>query len=315
LRVGKIVRAIVVVALIVWLCRQIDVNRFGHVLRTGNLPMLSWGVFFFFISCVAAEGLRFHLLIKAHVAGFFVSVRVLVESCFFYMFLPTNIGGDGYKVRYLAVNGNMGWNRAVVVVVLERVIGLIALLAAGCLYLLFCRSRIENSLIFSVSSAVLDSRIFHVSVCLALLALLGFLLVPAGKLRNKFMTSTKAWARSSLSILAEIPAAVYGQLLMVTILFHGLMILSLHFFMGWLNHTVLFSDLMFVLFFTSFASLLPVSPGAMGVKEGAMAVSLVIFGIPRTDAVVVAFLDRILQLVVAAVGGILFCFHKSKIEN
>jgi hypothetical protein len=240
LRVGKIARAIVVVVLVVWLCRQIDVTRLGHVLRTGNLSMLSWGLFFFFLSCVAAEGLRFHLLIKDHVACFFVSVRVLVESYFFYTFLPTNIGGDGYKARYLAVNGNMGWNRAVVVVVVERVIGLIVLLAAGCLYLLFCRSRIENSLIFSVSSSVFGSRAFVISILTVPLAFLGFLLVPAGESKNKIVAGMREFARRSLSILAETPGAVYGQLFAVTIVFHGLMVLSLHFFVGWLNHTVLF---------------------------------------------------------------------------
>ena len=40
--------------------------------------------------------------------------------------------------------------------------------------------------------------------------------------------------------------------------------------------------------------------------------SLVIFGIPRTDAVVVAFLDRIIQLIIAAAGGLLFSFHKAR---
>lgn len=64
------------------------------------------------------------------------------------------------------------------------------------------------------------------------------------------------------------------------------------------------------MFATAFFALLPVSLGGLGIREGTIAIGLSLFGVSKSSAVTIAFMNRILLLLFALLGGILFIINK-----
>lgn len=299
-----LLKGAVAFSIILWLVWQLDFSRLAEVLSQGRLDMLAWGSLTFFFCWVFAEGLRFHTLIADYMDGPFASVRVLVESHFFNTFLPANLGGDGYKIHYLAKQRGVGLEKSFVLVFLERVIGLLVILGAGTLYLVFYSSRIHFAL-FRPNLFKLD--FFTLTILAAGLVLLVLIFLwPAAVKRLREVCKRLVYA------LKEVSLSKLGLLFALTLFFHFLQILSLFYFVLWVQESVFFFDLILVMALTSLASVLPISIGTVGIREGAMVLTLTAFGLNQTDAVLISFLERFLLLLIAAAGGSLFALGKIK---
>jgi uncharacterized membrane protein YbhN (UPF0104 family) len=57
---------------------------------------------------------------------------------------------------------------------------------------------------------------------------------------------------------------------------------------------------------TLFASLVPITIGALGVREGVFAYSLSLYGVPTAVGLAVAMLNRAVVVLFGIVGGLLF---------
>ncbi|HMB00008.1 MAG TPA: lysylphosphatidylglycerol synthase domain-containing protein, partial [Spirochaetota bacterium] len=80
-----------------------------------------------------------------------------------------------------------------------------------------------------------------------------------------------------------------------------------------LNAETNWSGLVFVLSFTALLSLLPVSIGSLGIREGAMVFALILFGVNQNTAIAAAFINRLFLYLFALTGGWLYLLHNSKL--
>jgi uncharacterized membrane protein YbhN (UPF0104 family) len=61
---------------------------------------------------------------------------------------------------------------------------------------------------------------------------------------------------------------------------------------------------------TLFASLVPITIGALGVREGVFAYSLSLYGVPAAVGLAVAMLNRVVNVLFGIVGGLLFATER-----
>jgi uncharacterized membrane protein YbhN (UPF0104 family) len=124
-------RFAVVLALFAWIASRLDWNELGDALKHADRGDLALA----FLALVASQltaAVRWHRLLLA--AGsrwtFARSVSTYGAGLFLGLFLPTGVGGDVYRVAQVRGSG-AGLARGTATVLLERAVGLAALLCLG----------------------------------------------------------------------------------------------------------------------------------------------------------------------------------------
>lgn len=126
-----VLRLLVVAGLLAWIASRVDLAAFGRTLAGADARWLAAAG----LLVAAAHGiaaLRWHRLLRA--AGstwrFGRSLAVYAAGVFLGLFLPTGIGGDVYRLARVRGSG-AGLALGATTIVLERAIGLFALLVVG----------------------------------------------------------------------------------------------------------------------------------------------------------------------------------------
>ena len=131
-RLGLIFRALVSVVLIIWLIRKIDWIKFWSIVRTANFDWLIIG-FLCFMPILLVVSWRWRMLLGVHGVHlrFWRVFELTMIGQFFSAFLLGTTGGDVVKIYYVA--RAVPDHRAAVsfTVIVDRVIGLVALLLFG----------------------------------------------------------------------------------------------------------------------------------------------------------------------------------------
>ena len=78
------------------------------------------------------------------------------------------------------------------------------------------------------------------------------------------------------------------------------------------QNNILYVDTIFVILLVFIASYLPISIGALGVREGILILGFTYLGVTQPIAIVVAFVSRIIIYFYALLGGVLFLFMQKK---
>ncbi|MBI4475781.1 MAG: flippase-like domain-containing protein, partial [Acidobacteria bacterium] len=121
-------KALVSASLLVFLLRQVDVQRLGHELRSASAWWLSVAIALYLLM-ILTSAWRWALMLTAQDIN--VPHRLLVRSylvaTFFNNFLPSNIGGDVVRISDTAAPAGSK-TVATTIVLLDRAVGLIGLL-------------------------------------------------------------------------------------------------------------------------------------------------------------------------------------------
>lgn len=246
-------------------------------------------------------GIQHILRSLAHQMAISSLVAIHLQGVFFNYFLPTNFGGDIYKV--MSIGGRVGsTSGAVVAVVLQRSISLIAALVMIAVGVSF----------FSPASVELAGGTVFVCAGLAVLLILAALV--------RIPKSLTRWARGhrwvkrvlerwgALFMAAHelrkpiIIAATVGLLFIsqcLAILGAIAMARCLSIEIGW-QHFVYVVPLSYL------AGVAPVSINGLGVREGAVVLLLTQLGVDRTTAAAFALSILGVNMLFALVGGLLF---------
>lgn len=124
-------RIALVVALLYWIFQKVDFVEFAHTLRHADARFLALAALAIVLSQFTAAWRWFRLLKAAGSTWSWAqSLAVYGAGLFLGLFIPTGVGGDVYRVARVRSSGT-GLARGTATILLERAIGLLALLMLG----------------------------------------------------------------------------------------------------------------------------------------------------------------------------------------
>lgn len=310
-------------ALLSLLLLQIDLGAMWSLMRGGRTELLAASIGCFVVALVVFQALRLHVLVADYTGGFRTSWRLFFVGAFFNNLLPSNVGGDAVRLLYLRRMGDGDWAAPLARLMVHRITGIVALLIALLIYAPMRYQRLAG--VFSklgqdravagagVDAAALGARDWQ--LWLLLVGALG--VVAAGtaialhRRLGPLRARVAAFLKRFFSALRTIPVPTLGVLSLLTIAFHGMRMVGLHFALWFLGVSIDIFDLVPVLAVTAVVAVLPLSVGGLGLVEGSLGGGLVLFGVPSEAAVAAALLHRVGLLLVALGGGGMYLAERS----
>ena len=264
-------------------------------------------VFAGMLANVAVSTWKWKILLAMHSIDypFFALYRYYLIGSFFNNFLPSTIGGDGYRI-YKTVNNPVSKSGAVSAVFMERLTGLLALLITGWL----------GGCVASVSTGNILARQMMIwgSVLLVLL-LVGIL--AAGRIPSGLITGIRAKipekivaALVCLQDYRRAPGSVAAVLLLSIVFQVFLLVLYMVLFHEVAGRPVSIAALAVAVCLSTLMSLLPVSINGIGLLDGSFIYVLSTFHVAYENGLIVMLLIRLLTYLQSLVGGIFYFFEK-----
>jgi glycosyltransferase 2 family protein len=221
--------------------------------------------------------------------------RIGCMSYFFNNFMPSAIGGDVYRVyRTWPTGGDKSF--AVSAVVVERLLGVVILLANGFIGALFL---LEHAIARTFATVALTATVAGL-VCLPLFIRLQ----RNGALSRRFprIASVEAMVGRILKLRSE-----WVWLLAASLVFQGLAAWVVYLCFAAVGSTIDVPTALLITAAAGLASVLPISISGLGVVEGSIAGTAVALGGDFEAAILGALLLRFVALAVSGACG-LFCF-------
>jgi uncharacterized protein (TIRG00374 family) len=216
---------------------------------------------------------------------------------FFNNFLPSAIGGDVYRV--VRTGGQEGTrSRAISAVLVERVVGLAAMLCNGLLGALLLMQTYQLARWY-VHVAIIGGA------ALAVLAVLLYAGVLAGLKRRLMSIRFLEPVWDNLRRIGR-PRAEWLPLIATSFLFQWLAAACLYLSFAGVGAQISLAGALLITAAAGIASVLPISISGIGVVEGSIAGTAIALGVEYDSAVLAALIVRLVTLPVSAACGLLY---------
>ena len=279
---------------------RVDVSSVAHSLARADIT--------FCLLAVAVAGIawlvstyKWQVLLAEPGANikFFQLVRLNMIGMFYNLVLPGQVAGEVVKGVRLAQLGISG-KRSAISVIVDRITGLLALLALGIVGVIASPSvldSIPNLLSWLVSLALVLGTLTVVLVTGSGLGVLEKLRLPAGLVGK---INPRSWhldlgSQGWLSLCLTVLLALIFQL--------GLVLTNFLFCLA-LGIPLSYPQLLWVVAVVSFLQSLPISIAGVGVREGAYVYLLGLLGISESAALALSLLIFGTQVLFALAGGL-----------
>jgi glycosyltransferase 2 family protein len=293
--VSKLIRIGVSAILLTWIGWQTDWPRVGEAFA--NLRVELWlaavGVL---VASQVVSAMRWRVMARA--LGFERSVTQLTGFYFigmyFNLLLPTSVGGDVVRAWYLD-GGSKRRLGAFAAVFLDRLSGLVVLLALACLSVALSPLTLEPWISWGVWGTC-------ASIVLGVAAL-PFLArrMRNGKLRAQQVKTVLATLSQPRIFAATTALSIFVQVANVVLVW----------LVGLALHAEVPPSFYWVFVpMVSLLTLLPISVNGMGVREGGTALLLAPFGVSHDTAVTLAFLWFAVYAATSLLGGLVYLFGR-----
>lgn len=272
------------ITLVIFLGLKLEIDRIQNL----TFPVLILILLSCFVTLISlfVMSCRWYLLCKGiHVSPNLIALySYYIKGSFYNIFLPGAIGGDVVRTKSLINNHDINLKQATSITIAERVSGLYMLFFMGVLGLLLFEK--PKSLNLYVEKTEL-SIIFSVII----------LFVPI----IKWIISRKVKTNYS-TILPVLVLSFIGQLgdVFIAWMFCQHFELSIH-----------FHQLLIIMPIVYFATVLPISLGGLGVREGVFVAVLALYSIESSTAVLISFLMYFVKLLIGVIGWLTVISSKS----
>lgn len=277
-------RIAVTIALLAIVAAQIDWATMERRLSNGHPEDFAAAVALLVVA-LGIGAWRWHLLLRA--AGIALAVprllRVYAVSTFSNTFLPTTVGGDVARALLVARRGKP-LTRAAVTVLVDRIAGLVGLVGLAWLAFALDAGSVPagaQSLLAIVTVALAASTILAAAALRGAGALRRLVPARLGAMARESWSLVQGYARSPLLMLA---------IVLSSIVFQALVALQLVMLASAIDVELPFATAAVALALVTLATLLPVSIGGFGVREGTYVVLLGGASIAATNATLISVL-------------------------
>lgn len=285
-------KIVISVALLSYLITQAGIEETLEQLKTANLWFVPVAVGLYLLSQYVSA-YRWQFLSKA--LGFHLPLRTFYDyylmGMFFSLFLPGAIGGDVMRMVFLARECKRKKREALLTLLAERGVGLIAvLLMTGTVCLL-------------PPVHVIPSGIRYTIIGMSLAAILGYLVLtglPIARLAQRY-------AFLNLLVQAEVywrDFPLLARSVLISFAIQGVMILTQVGIAQAVGIEVPLPCLIAVYGLAGLISVLPISFNGIGVREGAYVSLFHFMGIPKETALAFAIYWFMVSALTSLVGGI-----------
>lgn len=295
--------------LIFFLYRRIAFREFIAVFESLRfVPLMLFFALLFFNTAIHA--LKWKLLLQAD--GILMPWSTLTASylvgTFFNMFLPSNIGGDAYRIYDVARASKRAAHSAASVLA-DRLSGYVALVlvATGCG--LAGRRLLPTAAILAIPAA----------------GMLGLLLIIGAAFQQRLIRwfldrpPLAAWPRIrgfSLQCLDSVnryrtTPMLFAQILLVSFVFQFSVIFCIYLLARGLDFDIPLSYFFVFVPFVSIMEALPVSIFGLGIRDASYAYFFAHVGLPDVYALTLALTYVAVTLVYASSGGIIFLLRRA----
>ena len=300
-----VVKPFVTIALGWFLFTQADWSAIGATLTTIPTGVVVLAFIFMLLS-ITISAYKWRVILKLHGADFSFSKlhRYYFIGVFFSNFLPSSVGGDGYRI-YKTYDNPRSNSSAVIAVMMDRLIGLLALLVVGyvCAFIVY-RSQGDflSGTFLSFGTAGIVTALL---IALAMVVLrcherlrrwrdkprLLRILLEHGK---DYVRNPRATA---YAVLISLFYQVYNGMSFYLLLRYGVGV------------DISIPELFVVLTLVNLVGVLPISINGLGVIDGAFVILLGVYGVDNDLALSVMLVSRLLLIFISLIGA---AFHVSE---
>jgi uncharacterized protein (TIRG00374 family) len=293
------------VGMLAYIARDVHGAQLMALARKGNPAHLWAGVGCMLVAMMYFQWTRLHVLIKGFTNGIATSLKIFYVGALFNNLLPSNIGGDAIRLIYLKNLRTENWGTPFMLLLLHRLSGFVVLVLAGLVYVGLEHTRLLSLLEARHLLLQLSARTWLLGGAgLLLVAVLGLFAVR--RLSDRVRERVLGFGRNCRGAFTVVSGKDFTWLMVHTFLFHGLRMLSFYYLVRYLGQQVSMWDLVFVISATAVAAVLPVTVAGLGVVEGSISGLLAMYGVADSSAVAVALVNRLVLLLMAAIGGIVY---------
>lgn len=267
-----LLKATVSICILIFLANTVNWDRI-HNLNSTTLLALCICVFIT-LCLMLFMALRWFLLIRMQTIqslSIFSAYKGYLIGLFFNIFMPGAIGGDLVRIKYCRDRCNLSLKKSGLIIITERLFGLTAL------SLFFIVGLFENYKILS-----------HVKLDLTIVILVMLILIS-------IIIAAKYWISRRIFINNK----KFLALILFSLLGQSSDIIAVALFAWTFGYTLNFSQLFFIMPLVYIATVIPISLGGLGVREGVLTGMLSLYGVLTSDAIFIAFM---LYLTKATIG-------------
>lgn len=288
--------------LVIYLGQVIDWERAVRTISKADKSLLVI-VPLFLLARLGFAAARWHLILADSKVsfGFGRAYTGYLVGAFYSVLLPGIMGGDVVRIGRCVGQTKCQPGTAVASVLLERICGVLALLGMTfSVHLLFPTTLSSFSFTMetpSMTTVAIVGIIFTVALIWGRRVWRRWL-SPQGA-RGKIF----GFVRSVMQTLSILRGRTLGAALLLSFLFQAVDIIATFLLSRVLGFTLPLTVFFAVVPLVYLITLLPISLGGLGVREGAFVFLLAQFGIVTSDVATLAFLIHLNRLVIGSLGG------------
>jgi hypothetical protein len=151
------------------------------------------------------------------------------------------------------------------------------------------------------------------AIGLAALVAAALLFTP-GPVRNKVLGRARKFAGDFVAGWREVSPSSMAWLIALTVGFQATRLLGFLYVVRYMGQDVGVGELIMVMAVTAVLALVPVTVGALGVMEGSITLMLGAYGVSHPAAVAVALANRMVLLMSALVGGVVYVTERKALS-
>lgn len=307
------IKLTVSVGLVTFLIFIVDWIRAFRILKGAQIVYIVIGFLLWVFGLIFAS-LRWHLILKDNNVKFsvFKSYKAYLRGMFYNIFLPGVVGGDVVRVGICTFQTECELGTAASSIFIERVSGIFSLLIFLIVsHTIFSGKLLAGINILSVRYLILIGLLFLIFVICSILLRHNLMEYLADKDLNRLLS----FFRSGIKAFCSVRLRTLLIVLVLSSLFQSVDIFSC-FILG----KALGIELSLPIFFAIvplvyFVTVLPISLGGLGVREGAFVFLLSRFNVGTTEVITLSFLVYFNRVIYGTIGGIVEFVESFKVKK
>ena len=298
------IRLGVSVGLLIYLINILDWNRSIYALNHSNIVFLTIAPCLFIIGYGLAS-LRWKVILSENsiIYSFRETISTYMIGGFYNVFFPGAIGGDLIRIWRCAEQSRADYVTVTLTVILERTMGLIALLSiAHIAYLILIR---KYSFFFFGPELNTYIGLSSVLITAVLIIALTFRRGISRRIPLEFESRFFKFLSNCLKTILGTRLKILFIIFILSISFQFIDIVITYLIAKAIGIVIPFVAVAAIVPVVYLMTILPISLGGLGVREGTLVILLSRFGIIPSDAIMLSFLIYFMRISVGACGGLI----------
>ena len=304
-----ILKLLITLSLCIVILKNVEWENFLKALHNSNLVLILV-VFCCMIANILLSSLKWKILLSIHGIQFEFSKlsKYYFSAFFFNNFLPTNIGGDGYRI-FKTIKNPHSKAGAVTAILMERITGILALLFIGFVAGLYSFLQDGDKI----------SRLSTIIGLAGIFAIVFFSIIIVWRGNLSWILNRKFLPQKIKKVIEHIGdyqqhAFKTFQVAFISIIFHVFFVFFRFLLIIAVGAEISIFHLALAVVISTLVALIPITINGIGLLDGSFIYLLVNYGVSNEQAVIVMLLIRALQIPLSLIGGMFYFLDRQSYQ-